>query len=149
MFHFDNYDSIWISILAIITILVLLGAAIFLTLEFVICDHGTCHAFTSAEDIGDKHSKEYVIKVLSNLANDSCWSLPVIGSSIISLLILWLLRIKFSVREYALVFLLVFIMSYVIMNFLIHHYIKPIARYVIKFLEKFDESEIESEIESF
>ena len=139
MIEWGTRETLWISALAIISVLVLLGASIFMILNFMICDHHTCKAFKDIDESIDPNSDEYANALLRNAAGDGIWGLAWIGATIVSLLIVWLIKETVSIRDYILTLLLVFITCYVLLNFMIHHWIKPINNYVLNHYQRLDE----------
>lgn len=119
-----------IDVLAIITFVILLVAALWMLAEFYICDAQTCKAFKEADEKGDRGTKSYVLALLNETFNDGMWPLPYIGAAILTPLSLWFLGLPITVRNFAILFFVSFATTYFIMAFFGHHYIRPIVDYV-------------------
>jgi hypothetical protein len=124
-----------IEILAIITFIVLLGASIFMLLNFYVCDSQNCKAFKIAGNKAPEDTKEYVIALLGELGNDGIWPLPYIGAAILTPLSLWFIGIPITVVNFAILFFVSFVIMYFMFSFYNHHYIKFIARYTAEFIQ--------------
>lgn len=126
---------LWVEPLAILAFIVLLFSAIFMVLQFYVCDSENCKAFTDADEVAPRGSKDYTIALLNNLYNDGIWALPYIGAVIITILTLWLIGVPITVKTFAIVFLISFIVIYFLFSFFGHHYIKFIATYVAEYID--------------
>jgi hypothetical protein len=123
-----------VIIVAIIAFFVLLAAAIFMIVNFYVCDNQNCKAFTQAATIAPKGSREYVLALLTELYNDGIWPLPYIGAGILTPLLLWLTGSCITIENFAIGFFVSFIVIYFLFAFLGHHYIKFIANYVASYI---------------
>lgn len=128
--------QLWIEPLAILAILVLLAASVYMLLNMYVCDNFNCKAFTDADEVAPRGSKEYTIALLNNLYNDGIWALPYIGAVVAAVLILWFIGVPVTVKTFAIVFLVSFIVMYFLFSFFGHHYIKFIANYVADYIEE-------------
>lgn len=127
--------ELWIEPWAVLAFLILLGASIFMLINFYVCDNQNCKAFNEAGKVAPKGTKAYTIALLQEFFNDGIWPLPFIGGAIAAPLILWFVKIPITVLNFMIVFLVSFIVIYFMFSFFGHHYINFIAAYVISFIE--------------
>jgi hypothetical protein len=123
-----------IEIIAIIAFIVLLGAAIFMLVNFYVCDSHNCKAFNEAADKAPVDTKAYMIALMGELYNDGIWPIPYIGASILTPLSLWFIGIPITVRNFAIMFFVSFVTIYFMLTFFGHHYIRIISNYTIEYI---------------
>lgn len=113
---------------------ILLIASIYMLISFYVCDNHTCKVFNLADRAGPTGSKEYVTYLVDNIFNDGIWPVPYIGSSILTILGLWLLKIPFTPINYGTMFLIGFLTIYALFSFVGHHYVHPITTYTSNYI---------------
>lgn len=137
----------------IIIFIILLASAIFMLVNFYICDRHACKAFVEAntrmEDIAIANdptiqrstepikspmafqaSAEYIIALMGELYNDGIWPIPYIGSAILTPLSLFIMKIPITVYNFTILFLISFFVIYSMLSFFGHHYVRIITGYV-------------------
>lgn len=124
-----------IDILAIITFVILLSAAIWMLINFYVCDSYNCKVFNDAAEKGSQGSKEYVLELLDGLFSDGIWPVPYIGAAILTPLALWFMGVDITVRSFAILFFISFATTYFIIGFFGHHYLRPIGDYVSDYID--------------
>lgn len=124
-----------VDVLAIITFVVLLVAAIWMLVNFYVCDNHSCKVFNDAGAVAEPGTQEYVIQLLDGLFGDGIWPVPYIGAAILTPISLWFMGIPITVRNYAILFFVSFATTYFIIGFFGHHYLRPIAEYVSDYVE--------------
>jgi len=134
----DNRNYNIISMLAILTFITLLIAAILMIYNFYICDSYACKGFDQADKKYPRGTKKHTITVLEEFCNDGMWPLPFVGAAILTPISLWFIGATISVKNFAILFFVSFATIYFLFSFFIHHYVKPLSKYVIKYLEKLE-----------
>lgn len=124
-----------IEVVAIIAFFVLLIAAIYMVLNFYVCDKNSCKAFNQADEVAQRGTKNYAIALLGEFYNDGIWPLPYIGAAILTPLSLWFIGVHITVRDFAIVFLVSFLTIYFLFSFFGHHYVKFISSYTSNYIE--------------
>ena len=126
-----------IDILAIITFIILLFAALWMLAEFYICDRNNCKAFQEADRKAERGTLDYCYALLHEFFNDGIWPLPYIGSAILTPLSIWFLGIEMTVRNFAIIFFVSFATTFFILGFFLHHYVRPIQEYLDQCFNEF------------
>lgn len=121
--------TVAVEILAIITFFVLLFSAIYMLVDFYVCDNYNCKPFNDAATTSPTGTSEYVVSLLNNTYSDGIWSIPYIGAAILTPLSLWFMRVPITVLNFAILFFISFATIYFLFAFFGHHYIIPITEY--------------------
>lgn len=141
-----------VTFIAIIAFFVLLGASIYMMLQFYVCDNYDCKCFKVADKKTEKENTlKYISYLQKELGADGIWPIAYISSAILTPLFLWFMdgviyyyneqnkvgeiRI-FSVKNFALLFLISFAVMYFMISFVVHHYIKPVVNYTTEEINK-------------
>lgn len=126
----------FISYLAILIYLILLLFALFMVINFYVCESYTCKIFNDCKKLYKKGTKKYAIELIKRISGDGMWAFPYIGGTIISLLSVWLLKGKLTLVNFTIIFLASFLTIYGIFSFFNHHYLKPIKEYLENYIDE-------------
>ena len=120
----------YINIFLVFVVGVMLSAALYMILNFYICDNNTCKAFVSASEKAPKGSIDYNIELINNIYIDGMWPLALIGAIIGAFFGMWLTGSPMSIINFFIIFFVMFVVLYFTFNFSIHHYLSPILLYL-------------------
>ena len=118
------------EVLVLIAFSMLLFTAIYLFVDFYVCDTYSCKAFRTSSYKTTAGTADYTLSLLSEVFNDGIWPVPYIGAAILTPLCLWILSVPITILTFSTMFLISFLVIYFMLSFFGHHYIRPITTYV-------------------
>ncbi|MEM2987000.1 MAG: hypothetical protein QXV60_02770 [Nitrososphaerota archaeon] len=119
----------------IVVFLVLFGLAVFMIIDFYVCDSRRCKAFRIAKKEKAPGSKEHTLVLLRELCNDGIWSIPYIGATVLTIFLLWFLEKEITVKTFTVTFLVIFLVIYFLFSFFCHHYVRFFTQDVSKYIQ--------------
>jgi len=124
-----------ISIICIVVFFALLGTALYMLIDFYVCDAETCKAFRTADEEAEKGTQQYIVTLLKQVFNDGIWSVPYIAAAISTPIALWFMSVPITVKNFAYLFLVSFAVMYFALSFFGHHYVRIINTYVVDWID--------------
>lgn len=121
--------------LAVLTFFTLLIVALYLFISMYVCDGGMCKAFKVSKEYGEPGSRDFTIKLLSEVFRDGLWPFPYLGAALITVTFMTIAKIPMYVTNFGIFFLITFIILFFMFSFFGHHYIKPIINYTTEYIE--------------
>jgi hypothetical protein len=122
----------------IIVWIILLIVALSLFIKFFICDKQTCVPFMKFKQFDNE--KDGMLYLLNGITHNSTWPIAYIGSSICTVLVLWIANSAFDIRKSFITFITIFLVIYFLLSFYLHHYIRPVGSFVADYISKQDVS---------
>lgn len=127
------------NLIIVIIFTTLLFLALFMIIDFYVCDTHRCKGYRIARKKDLENTKEFTIALTKELFNDGIWSIPYIGSTILTFFVIWLTNI-FTMKFFVIVFIFNFLVIYFLFSFFGHHYIRIYTDSIYEYINKHCES---------
>ena len=122
-----------IEILAIITFLIFLIVAVYMTINFYVCDRHLCKPYIDASAY--KSEGEQAQALLNSAFGDGMWPLAYLAGALIAGIYMLLFPGQVTLQIFGISFLVSFVVVYFVLMLLAHHYLRPIVDTVDSYID--------------